>query len=132
MKKIFQHIFRNDNPEIPRIVEKNFKSLFKHANSIEWISSSNEYEALFYDKGIEKIARFSSNGSLIEVRVNHSPQDFDRFRLSPQYFESTIMNYIEINKEDSTFHELIIKQADFKRLLILLNNKYEIVKEEVL
>jgi hypothetical protein len=42
------------------------------------------------------------------------------------------MNYIQIRKGESTTHELIIKKADLSRMLVLLNDNFEVIRQETL
>ncbi|MCB0806405.1 MAG: hypothetical protein KDC05_11450 [Bacteroidales bacterium] len=132
MKKIFQNLFTSEYSDIPPVVEKKFKSLFKQAESIDWMYVGNEYEALFYENKLEKIARFNPEGTLVEIRINHAVSDFPQSAVVQYIREGTVMNYIEIIKDNKKLHELIVKNESMNRFLVLFDENFEVIKQSSL
>lgn len=94
--------------------------------------TGNDYEALFYENKLERIARFDQSGNLIEVRTNISPMDTAALKNDQVRQMGDLMNYIQIKRGERTTHELIIRRPDHTRLLILLDDTYAIIRQEPL
>jgi hypothetical protein len=131
MKSMFAKIFFKHQYDVPDKVEKAFNKNFKQPAGVEWVKTGQEFEVLFFENNLEKIAHFELDGTLREIRINHpttrlTPNDFKLDRMG------MIMNYIEIRKGTTIQHELIIRNQDMSRSLVLLNEHFERIKEEAL
>ena len=132
LKRFYSNLFHHTSSDIPQKVEKTFKKTFHRPVDVEWIVTGNDFEALFYENKQERIARFDPSGNLIEVRTNITPLDQHAI-VNPTVREmGDLMNYIQIDRSGNITHELIIKKPDFTRILVLLNDKFEVIRQESL
>jgi len=132
LKSFYQKLLHLSKTKIPTIIENRFQELFKDSKSVEWSKIGDDFEALFFQNNLEKIARFNLAGYLLEVRTNFAPSDFSASDNYPLKEKGKLMNYIQILRGDQLYYEMIIKKPDMKRILVLLNDRYEIIKEEIL
>jgi hypothetical protein len=116
----------------PKKILNEFCDFFPDALNIEWNKTNDGFEALFHDDQIEKIACFNSNGHLLETRTNLNPLDLPGqiFKIANKYGE--LMNAIFIEKNTGNIFEIIIRMDDLSRMLILISEKNEILKQEKL
>ena len=132
MSNFYQKLFTRSNADIPLPVDRKFRMLFKRPVSVEWMRTGTDFEALFYENEQEKIARFDSNGNLKETRINHKPLEFPDSQNPEVTALGIVMNFIEIRKEATVNYELILRKPDLSRLFVLLNDQFEIVRQEPL
>jgi hypothetical protein len=113
----------------PKKVRENLLKKFPQARSIEWVRNSDNYEAVFYDDNLEKIARFSKDGTLREYRINIRPEALESFlpenilRLASS--EGEIMNCISVHNNDSLLYEFIVRDKSLVRYLLVITSEGE-------
>ena len=132
MKNFYQKILIHNTAIIPSSIEKRFRDFFRHPKCVEWSKTGDHFEALFFENSHEKIARFDQSGKLLEIRTNQPPLEFAAPENHPVRAKGDLMNYIQIQSGKSSFHELIIRKPDLKRILVFLDDRYEIIREELL
>ena len=113
----------------PKKVRENLLKHFPQAKSTEWVKNSDSYEAIFYDENIEKIARFSKDGSLTEYRINIRPEALASLLpeniLKAAASEGEIMNCISVQNNDSLLYEFIVRNKSLVRYLLVINSDGE-------
>ena len=132
VKRLYLNLFTSGDSDVPPVVEKKLRKIFNHPVDVEWMVSGNDFEALFYEKKQERIARFDRAGNLLEVRTNITPLDSSAISNTAIREMGDLMNYIQIQRGGSTTHELIIRKPDLTRVLVLLNDDFEVIREEPL
>jgi len=132
VKRFYQNLFHHTRSDVPNPVEKQFRRSFHKPVAVEWMMTGEDYEALFYEQQKERIARFDPTGKLLEVRTNISPLDSSLINNLTVKEMGDLMNYIQIKRGEHTTHELIIRKPDQTRMLILLDDNFEIVRQEIL
>ena len=132
VKRLYMNLFMKTDSDIPASVEKKFRKVFHHPVDVEWINSGDHFEALFYERKQERIARFDKAGNLVEVRTNISPLDPTVIHNTYVREMGELMNYIRIERGGATTHELIIRKPDLSRVLVLLNDDFAVIREESL
>lgn len=132
MKSLIKNLFHRKQLKVPQAVIDGFVNAFDHSINIEWTKSGKYYEALFYENEIEKIVRFDKKGILLEIRTNIAPASLAEPSRSAAFANGEIMNVIEINRENNVFYEVIVRENPVKRILLLLNDKAEILARKVL
>ena len=70
MKSIFEIFIPRNTFRPPRAVVLELKKNFGNVMNVEWSKEEDFYEAVFYHLNTEKIARFTSSGELIEIKIN--------------------------------------------------------------
>ncbi|MGB4204703.1 MAG: hypothetical protein WBJ84_03675 [Bacteroidales bacterium] len=129
---LLNKIFGITNLGISKKIRQNFALHFPNAKNIEWTSQKDFAEAIFYDRDIEKIARYDKNGNLIETRINISPLNVPEIiqkNLNPEF---EIMNCIAVNSNESVIYELIIRDKQLIRYLATSDDKGKISTPEPL
>lgn len=132
VKHLYLNLFKRTSSDVPTPVEKRFRKVFNHPVDVEWMVTGSDFEALFYEKNQERIARFDKSGNLLELRTNISPLDSTLISNEAVRQMGDLMNYIQIRRGETTTHELIIKKPDLTRILVLLDNDFEVIREETL
>lgn len=132
MKRLIKNLFLRKSLRVPGVVTKGFYDHFPETINPEWSKLGKIYEVLFYDNGIEKIARFDSQGFLIEVRTNLAPDSLPEVIRSVAETKGEIMNSIQINKTDSLLYEVIVRENPLKRIMLLMNEEAEILELKIL
>ena len=132
MMNFFSKIFGDSLLSPPEIVKNSLKERFPSVINVEWNKNGDNYEAIFYKGNIECIANFDRSGSLIVYKMFLS-EDF-----LPQNIKLTmkskgeIMNAVMINKGNSITYEIIYRDKELIRYLMLFNEIGVILEEMVL
>lgn len=130
--ELFSKIFKTGKANPSRAVKKALLIAFPKAKSIEWMQNPNYWEAIFYEKKVEKIARFDIEGKLLEHRVNLMGNAIPATISKALKDHHEIMNCIAIHSTGSVQYELIVRDKDLTRFLILIDQAGQIIKEEKL
>jgi hypothetical protein len=132
MMNFFSKIFGDSLFSPPEIVKNSLKERFPSVINIEWNKTGENYEAIFYKDNIECIANFDRSGVLIVYKM------FLTEGLLPANIKSTmmgkgeIMNVVMINKGNSITYEIIYRDKELVRYLMLFNEIGVILEEGVL
>lgn len=111
---------------------QSFNQNFENAINVEWFNKENFYEAIFYKNNLEHIAIFSLSGILTEYSQN-LPADY-----LPEPIKVTvsskgeIMNSVMINKGNLLEYEVIVRDKQLNRYLIILSDLGRIKEEKKL
>ncbi len=132
MKSLIKNFFQKKPLKVPQSVVTGFSRVFDHSVNVEWSKAGKVFEALFYDNEIEKIARFDKLGNLIEIRTNISPTSLPEPAKTIAASRGEIMNAILINRGNNIFYEVIVRKNPVIRILLLLNDKAQILSKKVL
>ena len=132
MKRLIKNLFQRKSLKLPKGVIKGFNDHFRTSINVEWSKMGKIYEVLFYDRQTEKIARYDKKGNILEVRTNIAPDLLPGNIRPVAETKGEIMNSIIINKTDSLFYEVIVRENPLKRIMLLMNEKAEILEFKVL
>lgn len=132
MRSLIKNLFLRRTLKPPDAVLRGFSGSFHDSINTEWSKTGKVYEALFYEQEIEKIARFDKQGNLIEIRTNISPSSLPEPAKTIAASRGEIMNAIIINRENNILYEVIVRKNPIIRILLLLNDKAEILSKKVL
>lgn len=127
MKEFIQKIFKKTNLEIPKPVKQNFNRNFKKAKNEEWSQKGQNWEALFYLDKRESIAIFDQEGNLVEKRTNISVDGLPEQILNIALALGEIMNVISISGYKGKGYEIILRDKEFIRYLVLISEDGKIV-----
>lgn len=129
MIEIIKNIFRSFKKEIPEIVQKELLFHFPEAMNIDWYPLENLYEAIFYLKDIEHIAKISKEGKLLEYKKNLWVNEV------PELINTTCLNYGEIMSAiiiysgSETNYEIIIRNKQQQRNMLILDKNGNLIDE---
>jgi hypothetical protein len=132
MKSFLRKVVEGSGISPSEICSRSFKENFEDAVNVEWFNKTDYYEAIFYKNSIEHIAIFSLTGILSEYRLNlpmdYLPEPIKIMALK----KGEIMNTVFINKGNMIEYELIIKDKEFNRKLVVFSDIGNIIAERKL
>ncbi|MBN2610718.1 MAG: hypothetical protein JXB00_04100 [Bacteroidales bacterium] len=116
----FKSLLTGNFIDPPELVNKELYMKFPHAINVEWMKDGAGFEAVFYEHETEKIARFSAEGDWFETYTNLEISALDEpvGKSSENYGE--IMNAIRIDSREGTKFELIVRDNNLKRYLLII------------
>jgi hypothetical protein len=120
--ELFGKIFGTHSKTVPALVAQSLVSHFADAAGVEWTMSGNTWEAIFYHRNVEKIARFDTSGMLTEYRVNVAPHEIPSPILEAVSGKWEIMNCIAIYTSDKLSYELIVRDPALVRYQLWLDS----------
>lgn len=130
MKNTLKRIFLTPFKTIPEKVKSELKKHFPDALNIEWETKKDLYEAIFYVNEVEYIAKISEKNGLVEYKKNLKLDELPELISAECKKSGEIMNAIANYMEDSLFYEIIVRDTDFNRSLLLLNQNGKLLKSE--
>ena len=132
MDKFFTKLIEGSTIVPPENISSSLFSNFPEAINIEWFKKEVCYETIFYKDSIEHIAIFDYNGGLLEYKMN-LPNNLMPEKIKTELeVMGEIMNVVIINKGNSIIYEVIIRDKELKRSLLLLNEWGEMQMEKKL
>lgn len=129
--EFFNKIFRPHHSGAPGKVVSSLTSHFKGVSGVEWSWHNEMWEAIFFDEEITKIARFDTEGKLLEYRVNILPDSIPSPIAEAATGDWEIMNCIAVYSSDKLDYELIVRDADLIRYQLwvdFLGNRVKLEK----
>lgn len=132
MINFFTKIFKSSPFSPPEEIINALKEKFPDVINIEWNKSGDSYEAIFYKDSIEYIANFDKDGEL-KVYKMFLPEGFLPGNiLDTVRKKGELMNAVMINKGNSITYEIIYRDTDLVRSVMMLNEKGTILEERLL
>jgi len=123
MFKLFGNLARRSTKIPPKIIRELFVKTFPHAVNDEWQRNSKGYEVIFHQNEVEKIAKYTREGQQTEIRTNLTFSQLPPEIKANADSLGEIMNAIHIVKLNSTFYEIIYRDTELKRYVILFDEK---------
>ncbi len=116
----------------PDAVKNALAEKFPDVINIEWNKSGDVYEAIFYKDSIEHIANFDKKG-VLSVYKMFLPEGFLPENIKSKVAgKGELMNAVMINSGNSITYEIIYRDKDLVRSVMLLNEKGIILEEKLL
>jgi hypothetical protein len=132
MMNFFSKIFGDSIFSPPELVKNSLKERFPSVINVEWNKSGDIYEAIFYKDNIECIANFDRSGLLIVYKMFLSEGYLPQNIKSTMAGKGEIMNAVMINKGNSITYEIIYRDSELIRYLMLFSELGVILEERVL
>lgn len=129
---LFKKILQVATVRVPHVVRESMKNNFPSAMNIEWCRNKSLFEVIFYQDDIEKIARFDTDGTLLEYRINIQLENIPEGIRTNAATEGEIMNCIEIHSVDRLKFEFIVRDPDLVRYLLLTDDSGKRIRKEKL
>jgi len=127
----FLNFFKKPHRQIPELVKNEFSVRFKGAINIEWDKKPTYYEAVFYLNEVEHIAQIGDDGQLIQYKKNLWPAELPALVKESCLKEGELMNAIVIVKNKDKTFEVIVRDANFERTLLLVTEAGEIERKPI-
>lgn len=132
MFKLFGNLARKNTKIPPKSIKELFLSTFPLSVNDEWLRTSKGYEVIFHQNEVEKIAKYTKSGQLIETRTNLTfAQVPPEIKLKADVL-GEIMNAILIDNLNTIFYELIYRDAELNRYVILFDQQGEKLQHKLL
>jgi hypothetical protein len=132
MMNFFSKIFGDSIFSPPDVVKNSLKERFPSVINVEWNKTAENYEAIFYKDNIEYIANFDRSGVLIVYKMFLTEGFLPEKIKSTMKGKGEIMNVVMINKGNSITWEIIYRDKELIRYLMLFNEIGVILEEGVL
>jgi hypothetical protein len=132
MEKFFINLIEGSSIVPPENISVSLYASFPEAINIEWFKKEVCFETIFYKDSIEYIALFDYLGGLLEYKMN-LPKNYMPEKIKSELeVLGEIMNAVMINKGNRITYEIIIRDKEFKRSLLLLNEWGDVLTEKKL
>lgn len=130
MKNTLKRIFLTPFKTIPEKVKIQLMKHFPEALNIDWETKKDIYEAIFYVNEVEYIAKISEKNGLLEYKKNLKPDELPEIILDECKKSGEIMNAIANYVDDNLFYEIIVRDKEFNRSLLHLNQDGKLLKSK--
>ncbi|MBN1951937.1 MAG: hypothetical protein JW801_12115 [Bacteroidales bacterium] len=132
MKSYLKKVLESNGIDPGKVCINSFERNFEGAMNVEWFNRDAYYEAVFYKNNLEFIANFSPEGALLEYRQNLALQYLPEAVRNIAQSKGEIMNCVMKNAGNSLEYELIVRDKDLNRFLIILSEIGKLLKEAAL
>ncbi|MGE4587065.1 MAG: hypothetical protein AB7D05_06955 [Mangrovibacterium sp.] len=133
LKKILHQILAgNKGVKVPPSVLQAFDKRFNHPLNVEWIRSSQHFEAVFYQEELEQIACYSHAGELLNLKINLHLNALPLPVSNRAHAEGELMNAIAIHEKNGVRYELIVRDQTLNRYFMLVSSSGEVLEKEIL
>ena len=131
MKNLLTKIFRTPFKHIPEKVKEALHLQFPEALNVEWETKNDVYEAVFYRNEIEFIAKISEDKGVIEYKQNLKLDELP-VRITEECVKSgEIMNAIGITRGETIFYEVIVRDKNLDRSVLLLDESANLLESRL-
>lgn len=130
--KFLKKVIEGQGVEPSSICLEAFKQNFQHSVNVEWYDKGDYFEAIFYKEHIEHIALFSKDGDLIEYKLYLPDECLPERIMNIMESKGEIMNSVLKNKGNTIEYEVIYRDKDLNRYVILLSDLGHIIDEKKL
>ncbi|MEQ8245566.1 hypothetical protein [Fulvivirga sp.] len=132
MTKDILKILQSDNVDPTPECLNAFNEKFSGSVGLEWHANKSNFEAIFYKDNLEHIALFSPDGQLIEYR-RFVPEGNLPLGIRQQVLEKgEIMNRVLLNRGNEIFYEVIYRDQQKQRYMLLLTDLGNIIEHKKL
>jgi hypothetical protein len=128
MKNKLLKIFGTSTKKIPDVVKKELLKQFPDAINIDWDIKDDFYEAIFYVNETEYIAKISEEEGLAGYKKNLKLDEIPEVIIAEYERLGEIMNAIAIYTKSSVLYEVIVRDKEFNRTLLLLSKTGELLE----
>lgn len=129
-RDFFKSFFEKNFTKTPKPVQDSFKVKFPQAYNVEWHKHEAYYEAIFYINEIEIISKFEPDGTWIETGTNRDVSEIPNKIRQVSEIYGEIMNSIEFERSDSKKFEIIVRDTQLNRFLLIVDENGEVLKNK--
>lgn len=130
MKNMIFKIFGKTSKKIPTQIQAQLTQEFPDAMNVEWDEKEDFFEAIFYINGTEYIAKISKDSELTSYQKNLTQDELPDMISSKCLSMGEIMNVIAIHTKKDDLFEVIVRDKDFNRTLLLLSKTGELLNSK--
>jgi len=130
--KFFENLLSGNKLSPSQKIKKNLLNHFNDAINIEWTKKEKNFEAIFYCQNLEYIAQFSASGDLLEYKINLPSQKLPQNIINQINNEGEIMNSVVIHSSSKTLYEVIVRNRELVRFVLVVNDEGSILERRFL
>jgi hypothetical protein len=132
MKRELMKLVEGVGIKAPKACTDSLELNFSRATNIEWHQIKSYFEAIFYQDNLEFIALFKADGELIEYR-RVVPEGYLPFAIRQLVLEKgEVMDRVLVNRGNELYYEVIYRDQDLNRFVLLINDLGEVVTHKKL
>ncbi len=128
MKNAILKIFGTSTKLIPDNIISRLLNQFPDAINIEWEIKDDNYEAVFYMNDKEYIAKISKENEITGYKSNLKIEELPEDIKTECEKSGEIMNAIAIYTKSNHLFEIIVRDKEFNRSLLLLSKSGELLQ----
>ncbi len=132
MKNSLLKIFGASAKKIPDFIKDQLFKQFPEAINIDWDKKNDFYEAVFYVNETEYIAKISDEDGLTGYKKNLKLDELPPDVSAECETHGEIMNAIGIYTKTNHIYEVIVRDREFGRTLLLLSKSGEILESKTI
>lgn len=132
MENFLKKVIEGNGIRPTKVCTEAFNDNFRNAINVDWSQKGTDYEAVFYLDNIEHIAVFDMTGGLVKYKMYLTDKFLPVLIKENIEAKGEIMNVVCINERNSISYEVIIRDSELKRYLILINQLGKIISERIL
>ena len=123
MDNFFLNLVKGNGIAPPVQVEYELHKNFHKPLNIEWFSRDDHYEAIFYVGKREYLARFRSDGSMMDYKINLTAEALPEKISQSVGSKGEIMNAVVIHEGEKVSYEIIYRNENLQRFLTIINQQ---------
>lgn len=132
MNKALIKLVEGEHIKLPKTCMDSLKGNFIHAINIEWAKSNGDFEAIFYQDNLEYITLFKADGELIEYR-RIIPEGYLPYNIRQLVMKKgEVMNRVLVNRGNELFYEVIYRDQELNRFMLLINDLGKVISHSKL
>ena len=132
MNKALVKLVEGEHIELPKTCIDSLKRNFSNAINIEWTKINADFEAIFYQDNLEYIALFKADGELIEYR-RIIPEGYLPFSIRQLVMKKgEVMNRVLLNRGNELFYEVIYRDQELNRFMLLISDLGKVISHSKL
>ena len=132
MKNNLTKIFGTSTKKIPDHIISQLLKHFPDALNIDWDIKDDFYEAVFYVDDTEFIAKISEENGLTGYKKNLKLDELPEIINAECEKSGEIMNAIAIYTKSNLLYEIIVRDKEFRRTLLLISKSGEILESKTI
>jgi hypothetical protein len=132
MEDFFNKLIRGESVEPPGPVRRSLLHNFDKSCSIEWIKRDEYYEAMFYVLNKEYLARFKEDGTIVDYLVNMPVDSLPPEVLGAVGSRGEIMNAVSKHSGQKLTYEIIYRDIELNRFMILIDESGSVLSQTAL
>ena len=125
-------MIRGEITEPPEPVCKSLAREFSSPYNIEWMKHKEYYEAVFYVRKQEYLARFRTDGSLVDYSINIPAESIPARILKTAGSAGEIMNAVARHSGEEISYEIICRDRELNRFLLLIDSNAGVMSRQAL
>jgi hypothetical protein len=116
----------------PQHVAIAFETIFPEAVNVEWYVNAQGFEAVFHLNQREMIAMLGANGEPLEIRRNLPAVSAPAAVMVALAPEVELMNVIRVEKNAEVTYEIIYRNHQLERFVMLISEQGNILSDSAL